>query len=309
MKALRTKVILSGIVLVFAFIATIGTTFAWFTVSQTATVETMQLNVTTADSLNIMPYVDGYGYTNDVQETSGVLLASNYDTSISVAELNTAGYDVENYLLQPATVIDPGYTAFSGASGRTLSIIDLADRDLTLTTDKNATDGVYIELKFWLFYQGENAETVELNTLDITPSAGNNAAQDDVVNAIRLSIWEGEAGAVSGPQTPSDAVIFGLDNDYGYNFSGTANEDAVVGNELQPTATIQGGDANLAADASAATNTALTTDIFEIDPGVATLVTVLIYLEGWDAETTNDISLADFTIEFGFKLGTSGDSN
>ena len=53
MKSLRNKVILSGIVLVFAFIATIGSTYAWFTVSQTVSVDTMNLNVSAADNLAI----------------------------------------------------------------------------------------------------------------------------------------------------------------------------------------------------------------------------------------------------------------
>jgi hypothetical protein len=60
MKQLKTKVLLSAFVLIFALVATIGSTFAWFTVATTVNVETMQLNVQSQDSLLIrMAYNDG----------------------------------------------------------------------------------------------------------------------------------------------------------------------------------------------------------------------------------------------------------
>ncbi len=53
MKSLKTKVIMSAVVLVFALLATIGTTYAWFTVSSTVSLNTINIDVTTEESLLI----------------------------------------------------------------------------------------------------------------------------------------------------------------------------------------------------------------------------------------------------------------
>ncbi|MFA5698090.1 MAG: hypothetical protein WC888_06695, partial [Candidatus Izemoplasmatales bacterium] len=56
MKSLKTKVILSAIVLMFALVATIGSTYAWFTVSNTVSVSSIQMNVGTQEGLLIRAY-------------------------------------------------------------------------------------------------------------------------------------------------------------------------------------------------------------------------------------------------------------
>ena len=91
MKALKTKVILSGIVLVFAFIATIGTTFAWFTISTTATVESMELNVSAAENILVKPYVIGSDE-GEASQYSSLTNPANYYTTLSNDHLINAGY-------------------------------------------------------------------------------------------------------------------------------------------------------------------------------------------------------------------------
>ena len=88
MKGLRNKVILSGIVLLFAFIATIGSTYAWFTVSTQTTVEGVSLQVTAADNLLIR----AKNYTDDSAFMADQLNPIYWSTSLTRSELVTAGY-------------------------------------------------------------------------------------------------------------------------------------------------------------------------------------------------------------------------
>lgn len=323
MKALKTKVILSGIVLVFAFIATIGTTFAWFTVSQTATVDTMTLNVTSAEGLGIIP-VDATnfadpttGYINDGSGANNDLgTAANYEPLIEVSDLFGASYNigptaVDGWRVSPATVVT---TAYDGYDLKDLNYLsDLAARTLASATANNA-DGNYLELKFWVYLQGEEDEEFSLELIDtssITSTAGNTTNQSDISDSLRMVVWAddtdyGTAG------TEGDALIFGNSVDYDYIFSG----DFATGNN-----TLSSNEA-VAGDLDDLTNTPLTsttdhfdlvtytgngnpTDIFTITTNTPTLVTVLIFVEGWDQEATNNISLAQFDIKFGFQIGTT----
>ncbi|MFP4478764.1 MAG: hypothetical protein ACLFPM_04980 [Candidatus Izemoplasmatales bacterium] len=53
------------------------------------------------------------------------------------------------------------------------------------------------------------------------------------------------------------------------------------------------------------TENANTTDIYDIVPGVPTLVTVRIYIEGFDSQATNAVVNATFDLTLGFSFGTN----
>ncbi|MDP3130398.1 MAG: hypothetical protein Q8N15_03565, partial [Bacillota bacterium] len=76
MKNLRNKIVLSGLVLLFALVATIGSTFAWFTVSNTVTVASMQMNVKSSESLLIKVFEDEAGNEADLLD------ANNYKANL-----------------------------------------------------------------------------------------------------------------------------------------------------------------------------------------------------------------------------------
>jgi len=103
MKALKSKVILSAAVLLFALVATIGSTYAWFTVSSTVSVPSLTLTVKSSKSLLIRPY---YGETGD---ESYLDVPSNYKTSLLLADITTV--DTE----------DPAYTTIEGTGPYTTS--------------------------------------------------------------------------------------------------------------------------------------------------------------------------------------------
>lgn len=332
MKALKTKVILSGIVLVFAFIATIGTTFAWFTVSQTATVDTMTLNVTSADSLLIMPVDSGSlatpatGWTVDDDEgTDDLLTASNYYTYINeTILLNDYNYEVGASLapwrLSPSTVVEDDYASYNL---KTLNVIDDFDTRTLTSATANDENGDYLELKFWVLLEGEANETAALELIDtsaIASNAANSTGQANIANAVRMSIWASDdffTAELGHTADVGDALVFGNGIDYNYSFVG--DFVSTQGTTYDTLAGLYTGadEANLTAVNSTTSPTdhfdlatyvgagnANPADIFEIKTNTPTLVTVLIYVEGWDAQTTNSISLAQFDISFGFEVGT-----
>ncbi|QWB99653.1 hypothetical protein KHQ88_05675 [Mycoplasmatota bacterium] len=324
MKALRTKVILSGIVLVFAFIATIGTTFAWFTVSTDTTVDSMELNVTAADNLLITPFnesatyvLSGNGETFEGDEgTVDLLTASNYQTRITVDDMIAAGYLYDNpteltgaWGMKPATVIN---SAYDGFNGKILNSIDVNDRTLSPlgTGNFNNAGGFYMQLRFWVLSQAGNSKEVEIDNLAIdTNETGTKAA---VANAARMSIWfddsvdplSGAAGTNAGA-----AFIFGNDSDYDYVFTDDVFTSGTLGDSLNEVADQVNETTGSVLQTTAAEGVLLTgntadlgTDLYTVQNMIPTLVTVLIYVEGWDAQATNSIIQSSFNISFGFKF-------
>ncbi|MFW5888998.1 MAG: hypothetical protein ACOCUD_01320 [Bacillota bacterium] len=331
MKALKTKVILSGIVLIIAFVATIGTTFAWFTISTTATVESMELNVSAAENILIKVYEDG----EDTGAGSSLINAANYQTTITNDDLIAAGYlydditytvegDLDTYetpwKLQPASIIEPGYTGVDAKTINWISSIEQPDRNLVAATP-NSNSGHYIELKFWLLSQAESVQVIELSDVLISASneGDNEADLNEVVNATRLSVWLDDTpyGATYAESpVEGEAFVYGLDLDYDYAFlpsiAGHSTTDSILTAEDTPfnqlsdldiETTVVGNPVSTL-PANHFDGAVSTTDIFEIEPGVPTLATVLIYIEGWDLDADNNIVKAKFNVGFVFRYGT-----
>ncbi len=304
MKALRTKVILSAFVLLFALVATIGSTYAWFTVSTTVSVPELGLNVKSGKSLLIRPY---YGETG---EEDYLDVPANYKTSLTATDIKVvAPGDVAyaTYQTSPYATIDTwtmdNLTAIQSLStpmeadnlnGTSLKSMDVDTKTLSATTQQNlgSAGGQFVDLKFWLFSQ-VTAEEIVLKNLSIT-SAG------DTHLAVGVSAF------VSGADS---AKVYSVDPDYGYEFTlGTQGYD---GNETDYIDSVD--IATLLADHALAFGSAdvdyVSTDdistasaIAELEADTPTLMVVRVYLEGWDAETTNGLLASSLNISFQFAL-------
>lgn len=307
MKALKTKVILSGIVLMIAFIATIGTTYAWFTVSTTASIDQLNLNVVAADNLLIMPVDSGVTYDEDGDGASTDLLtAGNYLTSVSTQDLLDAGYIISGptetvWRLDPVTFINSTYDGFDGAA---LNSLDGTNGTISSAT-ANANTGQYIQLQFYLLLQGEDGTTepIELSTLSIGTSETGTEAE--VVNAFRMSVWSTDDPLDTA--VDNSATVFGNGlGDYDYTFAGTVYEGNLAADDLAglEDAGYTPTDTDLPTDAENAVLTDTTTNLFTITANDPVLVTVNLWIEGWDSYADNDISLATFNLTFGFTVGS-----
>ena len=245
MKSLKTKVIMSAVVLAFALLATIGSTYAWFTVSNQVAVTNVDLDVVTADSLLIQIQDDS----TDAEDGGALLSAGtnyssyfpngldSFQSNISTTDLNnsTQYTNYENWTLTPITAASTpttgaGYTDYTALDVTHFSYLDLSDANRTLhdaMAMKNTGSGGYIEFNFWLIYSGESASVdVALQNLAISNISGASALSDAI------------AVGVVGDQAEASATtnVFALDPDYafalvstdaGYLGTGTPSYDSI----------------------------------------------------------------------------------
>ncbi len=301
MKSLRNKVILSGIVLLFAFIATIGSTYAWFTVSTDATVTGVNLQVAASQNLLITPS----DYTTPGNDTLVNLRDTNYypTSLIDLARLQAKGYLPSGtpWRLRPATIYGGG----SDATSIALTYISnmeavMAGNGTTPTptytaATSNSDGGHYIQIKLWLLSQAGETQDLFLNDLTIASAEGNSSAQSIIVNAVRVSFtFEDNQFDLSGegytPVGLSTSFIYGNDADTLYAIP-TTLDNVLLG--TPPTAP------------AVATPVSSTPALYQLNENVPTLVTINIFVEGWDEDANNDVILAGFNISFGFTIANA----
>lgn len=327
MKQLRTKVLLSAFVLIFALVATVGSTFAWFTVATTVNVESMQLNVQSQDSL-LIRMANNDGTIKGDSGDDNLFDATQYKTTITTADIQeyfdfTAG---GGWRLEPVTVVQSGYA--TGIDGQIMSTLNTGSnltRALTAingTTDINSNTGKVIEVSFYLFSQGEVDADIILQDLSVTTSMTGVASQ--VVDAVRLSAWRAGVyvdGTGFDDATEGTALVFGRTIDYGFAFT-NANPTYYYAGGSPSLANGFNSLAELTIDSSTWNSQyfnsltfddedAITGDIgtkagadviLTLDKNVPTLVTVRIFVEGWAANTTNNIIASSFSISYKFSI-------
>lgn len=328
MKSLRNKVIMSAVVLVFAVIATIGSTYAWFTVSNTVEVNSFNVDVLSSEAL-LMRMWDGETYVpdqaydlyrtaddggndlwtlNDFSNDVTITSSSQYDTEIAAAlfapvtclngEDQTGGKYLTDYSnisfhnslrLPTVKFIDEGELA---TTGRELSAYN--------SSNANSATGGWIELKFWALTPSADATNVRFS-YTITDNDG----LLDYENAI----WFGVEG-------DGNQFIYGDDIDLGFSWTGSMPGIAGVGNTdlnavATNAATLSGAtvevisqtddDAIPGYDFTAHLGEG-TSNVLTLVPNVPEIITVYIWAEGWDSDANNNIMGADFDIDFIFTL-------
>ena len=314
MTGMKNKVILSGFVLLFAIIASFGTTYAWFTVSNTVEVGQMQINVKTDTSLLIRVFDGEFegDEAQDLLDEESLLNAATYKNNLVTADITgTTEYaNLANYRLGPVTAAaDATYLTLNGKNLKTMNNITKA---LTVTTDMNAADGDFVELKFWLMSQVA-AKPVYLSDLLIAVAPADNPldSQDNVIYAVNLAVWAEKE--LNGVDLGNDALIYSSNPDYAFAFTSgmtgaadTPEEPTISGpyslTTVQRNALL--AEHSLFYGSTTANISSLTapTEIMELAADTPTLITVRIYIEGWDAQTTNAILASKFNISFKFEI-------
>ncbi|PKL00587.1 MAG: hypothetical protein CVV56_05565 [Tenericutes bacterium HGW-Tenericutes-1] len=308
MKSLKSKVILSAVVLIFALVATIGSTFAWFTVSSTVTASSLTLTVQSQDSL-LIKIADPDAVAS---EASANTVASLYRTILDEGDI-VGTYPIVAARLKPVTAINAAYDALDGdvlnvfsSNAYTRPLTAVADLDLAqeggngYSANVNTATGGVIQVRFWIMSQtaGKNLRL----------SAFTTTGTDQAVNAIRMSVWLGDySGSTSSfiytPSTGSADYEFAyLDGQTGYDdsapytlldgFNQLSDLSASLSDDLVATHSIIG---------TSATGTPGTI-ITALTINSPVLVTCMIYVEGWDAQTTNEIIDDSFDVSFSFTI-------
>jgi len=272
MKEIRNKVIMSALVLAFAIIATIGTTFAWFTISNTVQVTSLELNVKAENNLLIRVW------DNDIPS----LNPNDYKTTLTVADiLASSQYSgFADYRITPSTALN-GTTL----NAKALNVFsDVATREYSPAIG-NSTAGHFIELKFWVMVQTGEVAGKTLGMKDIVITAGNVLpTQDQVVQATFLAAWL-ESGS---------AEIYRKDfADYSFTFMvGQSGHSTTLFNRLNEQ------QAGLENDLVALHVDYLDSNLGTLLDTTPQLLTIRIYVEGWDTEANNNIIASLFNISF-----------
>ena len=282
MNNYKNKILLAGVVTIFAFLVTIGSTYAWFTVGRTSTIGPIEMSVKTDTSLLIL--LDN-GYT-DVANHDFLVNPSNYLSALSNDDF-TGIYDFTNITLSPITTTNGlNFTLKNG--------------DAASSSDAVLTPGQYLEFSVWLLSQ-QNTVTVAMRNLSVTASSGT-ALQNIVTDAVRVSTF---------PDGGSSAQIYGLDKDYAFTYLvGQTGYDSIIpeNNVIVPaTATALGllhEDYYLSSGTPVASQStddlASATTVVTLTADVPSKVTIRIWIEGWDADCTNNLFNSHFIISYDF---------
>jgi hypothetical protein len=305
MKSLRNKVLLSGIVLLFALVATIGSTYAWFTVSNTVTVNQFSVTANTEQALlgrvfNTGDSAGSYTSADDFFNTLNIMDPDNDGNNNGYYYGTTGpGTDgIDTWRLTPLTALNTpttnnktDYTAEDFTALKRVVLTQPGDGTRTYTnysTNENTSSGGFITVKFWLMDPSHDNTTVTLSSLSVT-SPGNTALAD--------SIYVGILG--DGNQN-----IYPVDPDLGFEFlSGQPGYDSVDTdiNTVDPAsaAALLNATTNPSYNRTANDGTIIITLNTAMTPE---LVTAYIWIEGWDAQATNGVMGYSLNINFNFAI-------
>lgn len=279
---LKRKIISLSIVVLFAFAATIGATFAWFTIGQAAEVDEITLNVTSAESLLIL-MDEGYALgTNDA-----ILLdPSNYSSSLTNAMI-TDYYNFTQIRMLPLTTV----------TGLALTERNGTTPGNSVPTASLLTTGNYIEFSVWVMSQSVDA-VIAIGEFQV---AGTNTItyKDRVEDTIRMSVTDG-----------TTTLIYGNDKDLDFQFQegqegySTTPADNVIAEASETAILALYGEYYSATGLDVVnernTDKALADTLTTLDADVPTKVTIRIWIEGWDADADNNLNGAVFELNFQF---------
>lgn len=309
MKALKMKVVLSAFVLLFALAATIGSTFAWFTTSSEVRVDQFQLEVKTEESLLIRVF-----HGENASDPT-LLDATTYSTNLPLTHITgSTGYlatkdpltllyaGLQSYKITPVTAVnDPTFDALLPLTLRTYNV---DTRGYSSAVANNASTGNFIELKFWLLSQGTEKDVVlqdlNINVTGITQLV----AQQNITKAVRLGV-----------AVDSSQFVFARNQSYGFEFTegmrgwidGGFNSITPANQTILSELHSLFFESDIVTvvddvDNQSVNTVAEATSLYTAAMNVPKLVTVIIYIEGWDAFATNAVIAAKFNISFKFAL-------
>lgn len=169
---LKRKLIISVLTLVFAFSSLVVSTYAWLSLSQTATVSELSLTVTSEDSLLIA---------HSASEPDAADYSVRYVVNLSKQLYPASTVNLTNWYKAEAADSD-AYDPL---------IIDNEDTYTALDTT-NATDFakyVFVDSEFWVKYMGETA-TKDLYISEITLALPNTGVTD-IYKSLRIGVKTG----------------------------------------------------------------------------------------------------------------------
>lgn len=309
MNSLKKKVVSTSIIVIFALLSVIGSTFAWFTIDTSASVGDVELSIGTDVSLLIMMDFKDGGGGYDYSNLADKAILDNPANTKYVNNL-TSGiirplYDYENIKLEPVTTED----------GVNFLRSRQHNSDPASFSATEGSSGQFIQFSVWLLSQASNS-TIAIRNLESTAT---NAIgfKNQVRDAVRLSIqnYLPVEGANKG------IYIFGKNKDYAFsyrqdqigydsvtpanNFIPALQQSFLSSKHAAYFTTLSGETTNIAGERSIVLDSVNTDTIVTLTANVPQKLTIRVWIEGWDENANNNIMSALFTIKFDFVIKAS----
>lgn len=305
------KLLMATLMLVVAFVAATSATFAWFTVSQEAKVDDIELKAADAGT-DLQISMDGskFGYYVDLNEMysfGGTLLPSTFDKTTE-----------KFYTL-----------AINENDDNRYKYVNVNDKNMAVAKGENAPqNAAYVAFDLWFKTSNTNINTVnlEVEKTTIKGKTENDTIVDKTVR-VMFEVYNGETVANRVIYEPN----YNANGTYGvgsyfaqgayiaYNaFTGgtpfadldEASQFAGHGNNFLGTFPGEGQPFTLAesfktkAEYTTAKQTTGKLEIASVNTTTAVKVRVYIWIEGWDGDTTNNAAAQSFLAGFVFSGST-----
>ena len=301
MNKLMRKLSISILAVVFAVIAMGATTFAWFTLTNTAKVEPFDMNITGGEGVEIS-LDDGASWSSIISATDFVTLVKAQQTIGTMPYLN-------------AVTTENGYSGFK-------LIENIASTGVVTYKPVDAVKNVdYLEFKIMVRTANEGKAIYLSNSnTDITGTAFEWVADRTFIPVTGTSVNAGGTHSVN----PADAARISFDNgasQYVFQAESSSTNTVVTSFDWEFGAlNYYAISKNIDASTATAPTVTLPTAIqlgspYTANPIVTTTnlsdgyatatITVHIWLEGWDTECYNSILGRLFSVEIGFTTLTS----
>ena len=293
---LRKKALVPAIAMVVAsVIALSGVTYAWFTTGNTASVTGLDVNVQTANGIQIS------------------LDAASWRSILTADDLtNTAGKS--NVAIQmPSNEIAPVSTAGNIVDGKMEMFLGAYATNGTLTSIKevenNGTSGNYVA--FDLYFKSSMAQTLSLDMgdnlsfvkcIDLVTGGASTVGTEKAVRVAFLDMGSAATPAAARALKEVESLKIWEPN-------ATSRADGVEADAGKlPYDGFKAEFANIAEDALGADQVSAVTTLtepsdftFELE-GAINKIRVYIWLEGQDVDCINNISFGDFTTNLAFSV-------
>ena len=280
------KLLIATIMLVFAFVAAVSSTFAWFTMQQEAEVSNLELQAAAAGTdlqVSLTGEDGSYGYTVSLATTGAKLVPVTYDKSDNKfyqLAIDTAAANKGKYMYEEATAIAPG-TA-EGADNEGYLVYDLYFKT-------SSEDEVNLMLDMTSIFVADGDDNI-LGTLRLmfVPVNGETL---DYTNAIIYEHNYDENSTFGTGDYFDDAnkyIAYNAFTHTSYPFLNAIDDDGkyTLNDAFFATRKYTTNEAYNASEKTLALGT--------IDNTNAVHYSVRIWLEGWDGDTTSEAATQKF---------------
>lgn len=308
---MNKKILTAATTLVFAAVAVAGSTYAWFTLNQTATVEQLDVNVTAGDGLYVSLSGDEGTFSDSINPSS--LLAGNFKF-IPVTTSDGASFvDRKGVAITGDANAAGGYVSFDVylRSKSPLPIylssasVTSADSSLTLNVPVSEQIDAWADTVVGIDYDGSNNTTLTTRASNATRFSVLGGTDDKIFDLADVAGF-GERVAPTNPTDPVADWTWGAGYNRAFEYLNRVSPNDLTG-------------------ATFATETAAIVTTLPADPGEAIVtlataggatfdgktwtdsdwyadkLTVKIWLEGWDADCFDVLFNDTVTINMVFK--------